>query len=148
MHVIVCERCTCECEREIEYERDLYVCFDCVLGPPSMCFILIFFIVYNVNSSFKLMLLFFYYYYYFVYIFLHSATCEGQVLVLNVHKNLWSNQWLSYFIRSVVVNCMHYINQFHGDVILKAKRIKIIFFCTKAKLIIFVITHSEISSQI
>ncbi len=40
-------------------ERDLTicVCFDYVLGPPSMCFILILFIVYTVNSSFKFMLL-------------------------------------------------------------------------------------------
>lgn len=30
---------------------------------------------------------------------------------------------------------MHYINQFHGDVILKAKRIKIIFFVPKLNLL-------------
>lgn len=42
---------------------------------------------------------------------------------------------MSYFIRSVVVNCMHYINQLHGDVILKAKRIKIIFFVPKLNLL-------------
>ncbi len=48
------------------------MCFDYVLGPPSMCFILILFIVYIVNSSFKLMLLVLFFYFeltYFVYIY-------------------------------------------------------------------------------
>ncbi len=73
-------------------ERDLTicVCFDYVLGPPSMCFILILFIVYTVNSSFKFMLLDFFFFEltYFVYISFCTVLHEGQVLVLNVHKNL------------------------------------------------------------
>lgn len=62
------------------------------------------------------------------------SMCEGQVPVLNVNMNLWSNQWSSYFIRSVVVNCMHYTNQLHGDIILKSQKNKDHIFCTKVYL--------------
>lgn len=144
--------CVCECVWEIYsiYVWDRELVYVTVLGPALMCFIpILSFNVYTVNSSSELMFPFFFK---LIDLFcLHFfaqcySMCEGQILVLNVHINLWSNQWLSYFIRSVVVNCMHYTNQLHGDIILRSQKNKDHIFCTKKlKFFLIIITVTRYS---